>query len=67
MHIDLEFPAGPTERPVGAWELLTGGSAGILAGFAVDLWRLGRHRSRQARAGARARWHCDRPCGAAPR
>ena len=40
-HAQALAAATVGDRPVDPWILLTGGSAGIVAGFAADLWRLG--------------------------
>jgi hypothetical protein len=67
MHHELGLVDGRTAPQVDVWSLLTGGSASIVFGFALDLWRLARHRAGQAGSDVRARWHCDHPCGAVPR
>jgi hypothetical protein len=57
---------------VDAWTVLTGASAGIVAGFAVDLFRLGLHEARRALASVGAmhrsphppkHGRCGRSCG----
>lgn len=72
MQAELATAAGA--RPVSAWTLITGGSFGWVAGFGVDLLRLGAHRARQTFAarsgppGSAARgWPCPGACGAGPR
>jgi len=46
------FPAVRTgDTPVDFWTLLTGGSIGMLAGFAIDLLRLCLYRTQQSLAG----------------
>jgi hypothetical protein len=59
------------DRSVDPWTLLTGGSVGIVAGFGVDLLRLGLHASKRAiaggtRSGAARRWPCP-ACSAGSR
>ena len=49
-HAQALTTASASERPVDPWTLLTGGSAGIVAGFAADLWRLGLFAARQRMA-----------------
>jgi hypothetical protein len=50
---------------VDTWTLLTGGSAGLIVGFGIDLLRLGLYKARQARAAAPLRTPCG--CGAGAR
>lgn len=64
----------PDGRPVSAWLRLTGGSVGIVAGFGVDLLRLGACTARRAlaahcpRQGAAGRgWPCRGDCNASTR
>jgi hypothetical protein len=62
------------ERPVDPWAVLAGGSVGIVAGFGVDLFRLGLHEVRQALAArsrsqrvGTCRWQCPGTCDAGAR
>lgn len=74
MHPSTASLDRPQHRPVDPWALLTGGSLGLVIGFAVDLLRLGAHQLRQARAAragsrrvATRSWRCSRPCDAGAR
>jgi len=74
MHTPTVSPAVLQDRPVDPWVLLTGGSLGLVIGFAVDLLRLGVHQLRQARVArvgsrhvATRGWPCSRPCDAGAR
>jgi hypothetical protein len=74
MHTQTASPALLDDRPVDPWALLTGGSLGLVIGFAVDLLRLGAHQLRQSRATrasspriAMRSWRCSRPCDAGAR
>lgn len=48
MHSNSAPLAHRNDRPVAPWALLTGGSMGTVAGFGIDLLRLGIHEARQA-------------------
>jgi hypothetical protein len=74
MHAEAPSLARRDDRPADPWALLTGGSAGIVVGFAVDLLRLGVHEARQALATrskgeriATRGWRCPSPCDAGAR
>lgn len=68
MPAELTSVARPVDRPPSAWMRLTGGSVGLVAGFGIDLLRLGAHRAGQALAARRRAaprgWPCTGPCGA---
>jgi hypothetical protein len=60
----------PQARPVDSWAVLTGRSVGIVAGFAIDLVRLGVHSARRALSArsANPHWPCPGgPCDASAR
>lgn len=61
MNVEAASAAARFPRPVDAWTLLTGGSAGLVVGFGIDLLRLGLHKARQLRGPAASR----APCGCA--
>ena len=75
MHTQTALLARPDDGPVDPWAFLTGGSVGIVIGFAVDLLRLGLHQVRPALVAARASsprfaargWRCSDPCDAGAR
>jgi hypothetical protein len=68
MHTRSLTAVPPAGRAVDPWTLLTGGSVGLVAGFAADLLRLGLHAAKRALAVAhdahpsRAR-RCPHGCG----
>lgn len=64
MQTNRSLATRTDERGVDPWLLLSGNSAGLVAGFAVDLVRLGLHRVRRAWAapGAGAP-RCTSGCG----
>jgi hypothetical protein len=74
MHSESPSLAHQVDQPVDPWAFLAGGSVGIVAGFGIDLLRLGVHEARQALA-ARFRvqpsatrgWPCPGPCDAGAR
>lgn len=73
MHTESASLARQQGRPVDPWALLTGGSVGIVIGFAADLLRLVVHQARQALAArsgnerAARGWRCAGPCDAGAR
>ena len=72
MNADAGSIAHRAGLPVDPWMLLTGRSLGIVAGFGVDLVRLGIHASKQAiaartRSIAARRWPCPGTCNAGSR
>lgn len=62
MDTPTPYLAHPEDRPVDPWTILAGDSVGIVAGFGVDLLRLGAHRARRAWA-ARTRRARVAACG----
>jgi hypothetical protein len=68
MHTRSSTFVAPAERAVDPWTLLTGGSVGLVAGFAADLLRLGLHTAKRTLVRARdaqasGAWHCPHGCG----
>jgi hypothetical protein len=70
MHTQIQEVAPRGDLSIDTWTLLTGRSATIIAGFVVDLWRLGLYRTKQALAahakperGAVQDWSGLQECG----
>jgi hypothetical protein len=61
MHSNTLPMARRGARGTSPWILLTGGSVGLFAGFAVDLLRLGLHSARNALQAHRVE-HCPGGC-----
>jgi hypothetical protein len=62
MQAHSSLSVRPAERGVDPWLLLTGGSVGLVAGLAADLWRMGLCRARATLAAGRGQ-PCSGHCG----
>jgi hypothetical protein len=70
MHTKSLLLNVPQARPADSWAVLTGRSVGIVAGFGIDLLRLGAHSARHAFSArsANPHWPCPGgPCDAGAR